>query len=41
MKIGKKVKKVHKIPKPIKVKNWPAPKPVPVEIPQKKEQEIK
>lgn len=35
MRIGEEKSKVHKIPKPIKVKNWPAPKPIPVEIPKK------
>ena len=35
MKVGKKIKKVHILPKPIKI-NW-KPKPVPVEIPAKKE----
>lgn len=34
MKVGKKVKRVHILPKPIKIK-LPAPKPAPVEIPQK------
>jgi hypothetical protein len=34
--VGKKVKKVHNLPKPIKM-DW-NPKPIPVEIPLKKEE---
>ncbi len=41
MKVGKKIKRVHKISRPIKVNNWPKPKPVPVDIPEKKEVEVK
>jgi hypothetical protein len=36
MKVGKKVKKIHVLPKPIKV-DW-SPKPIPVEIPAKREE---
>jgi len=40
MNIGEKKSKVHKIQKPIKVNNWPAPKPIPVEIPKKEEVKV-
>jgi hypothetical protein len=37
MKIGKKTIKIHKIPKPIRVDNWPkAPKKIPIKLPEKK-----
>lgn len=36
MKVGKKVKKIHQLPKPIKV-NW-KPKAIPVVLPKKKEE---
>lgn len=36
MKVGKKVKKIHRLPKPIKV-DW-RPKPIPVVLPKKKEE---
>jgi len=39
VKVGKKVRKVHILPKPIKV-NW-APKSIPVEIPTIKKDEVK
>lgn len=36
MNVGKKVKKIHQLPKPIKV-NW-KPKAIPVVLPKKKEE---
>jgi hypothetical protein len=39
MKVGKKLKKIHILPKPIKV-DWQS-KPIPVEIPTIKKDEVK
>jgi hypothetical protein len=42
MKIGKRTIKIHKIPKPIRVDNWPrAPKRIRIKLPDKKKEEVK
>lgn len=37
MKIGKIIRIIRNVPRPIRIPNWPKPKPIPVQIPKKEE----
>jgi hypothetical protein len=41
MKIGKVKRVIKNVPKPVIIRNWPKPKPIPVENPKKKEEVTK
>ena len=40
MRIGKIIRIIRNVPAPVRIVNWPKPKPIPVEIPAKQPEKV-